>query len=66
MKDGRQTRTRTGKVRSEPLNETRFRFRSGGNGKGATIAVNYTVAKWQKANEIVLGVGAFSQECTTL
>ena len=53
-------------VKSEPRNQTSVRFRSGGNGKGTTIGVNYTVAKWQKANEIVPGVGPISQGCTTL
>ena len=40
MKDGRQTRTCTGKVRSEPLNETRVRFRSDGMGNMPRLMVN--------------------------
>jgi len=46
-------RNPAGDGRPESLDETSVRFRSGGKGKATTIGVNYTVAKWQKANEII-------------
>jgi len=40
MKDGRQTRTCTEKVRADPLNETRVRFRFDGMGNMPRLVVN--------------------------
>ena len=40
MKDGRQTRTCTGKVRADPLNETSVRFRSDGMENMPRLMVN--------------------------
>jgi hypothetical protein len=59
-------RNPAGDVRSEPLNETKFRATSGGVAKNITAWLNNIFVRGEKSNEIGPGVAAIAQGCTTL
>ena len=46
-------RVRDGNERSEPLDETSARFRSGGKGKDVKSDANFILVVGEKSNEIV-------------
>jgi hypothetical protein len=46
-------RVRVGNERSEPLDETSARFRSGGKGKDVKSDANFILVGGEKSNEIV-------------